>query len=493
VNSTWRRNVLLPLAVCGMEAAWLLPALQSVGAPFRGGQPVIAPELAAALLLLGAFAGRFFLKGNQGGDARIPMAVLLVGSGVGVVWWEHYATTVAFYNPAWVGDFVGGALGLFGRRLAVAGTLVALVMVWQRALALARSDLSFDDVQGYFRAAVLMYIALHLASMLFSPLGFPHFPVAAMTINGVLLFSCGLVAMAVARVEAAADARSVSDLAQNGQWAGVLAAAVFAEIALALVVLAVLSADVGALLAAPLALAANGLLWVAMGVLLGIAYGVSWILFAFQWLMQAFGLTPSLQQLTPPDFSALEDLRDPEKATQLFSPEVLLSIKALLLALGAVAMVAVLVWGLRRRRHSVRRDGDVVRESVFSWAGARADLRALWDLLWGRLLRRGNLAVSALTDRLPDVGERDDVPSFREAYRRLLRNARRSGLPRPAETTPHEWLAVWSRTRPAALPDLAAVTEGYERERYGERPADAAAATAAWRRTREALQRAESE
>jgi hypothetical protein len=155
--------------------------------------------------------------------------------------------------------------------------------------------------------------------------------------------------------------------------------------------------------------------------------------------------------------------------------------------LVAAAILLVLFTGvtrlvLRRRRRSAAGTSEE-RSSVLD---ANDLFQLLKSLLAARLLKRQAAPEDPLAGLRGDPRWAHTV-AIREIYARYLRWSRDRGVPRRAETTPseHERAVVGRIRGVGAQADLARMTAGYNRARYGAEPATAAEAATvrdAWRR-----------
>jgi hypothetical protein len=140
-------------------------------------------------------------------------------------------------------------------------------------------------------------------------------------------------------------------------------------------------------------------------------------------------------------------------------------------ALAFVIMVARLLrpmwprWSLRSE--PVHED----RDSVFTWRHLAAQIWAALAALLGRLRRRRPAEAEGQVVATP-TPSRPGAESVRQAYRRVLTAARRSGAGRAPNETP---LELEQRLASSLGPDTAVplreLTELYDHVRYGQVPA----------------------
>lgn len=105
---------------------------------------------------------------------------------------------------------------------------------------------------------------------------------------------------------------------------------------------------------------------------------------------------------------------------------------------------------------------------MWSWALFLAQLRWLWNALFGRLNAAARSVVSVRGAALHAAGALNDE-NIRLLYARMLRHAERLGCRRPVHVTPCEFVRPMSTCAPECSSGIAAISEVYERVRYGEK------------------------
>lgn len=146
-------------------------------------------------------------------------------------------------------------------------------------------------------------------------------------------------------------------------------------------------------------------------------------------------------------------------------------------ALIAAAVVVLLIRWLRRRprRSAVATATDEEeRDSVFSWEHLLEQIRSALRSLFTR--RRPAVAVAAAAP----VAERPALGAVREAYRRVLVEARQAGAGRrPPETTGELQIRLGAELDTGGAQSLGQLTGVYDAVRYGEVEAEAEAVAGA--------------
>jgi hypothetical protein len=229
----------------------------------------------------------------------------------------------------------------------------------------------------------------------------------------------------------------------------------------------------GLVLAGVLTPALVAALWAAFGSLLQILLAP--LVLLLQWLASllprfgpgAAGLPPGLFDRQPlGDLSELQRQAGPPP----WLVWLILGVFALL-AIGLVAVVirVLLAWtGARRQPDRLPEDGDAPSEAVGS---PRKDARALFGWLWGWLRRRLLGSPSSLREGR-GRGEAADLGSdARAAYRSLLAWARSQGVTRRESETTQQFRRRLDRHVPDATATFELITDVYESDRYGHKPA----------------------
>jgi hypothetical protein len=148
----------------------------------------------------------------------------------------------------------------------------------------------------------------------------------------------------------------------------------------------------------------------------------------------------------------------------------------------------------RRRDGASRAVED--RETLATWRDVwPAALRWLRGLFARCRAGTGHLAERLVAAPRPATPADQAIADARAAYRQLLALGHAHGLPRAPSQTPDEYHAAW-RNALAGEPAVAALTEAYDRARYGPAPAagpPADALRAALHHLGEQLERAAAE
>jgi len=458
---SWR-DELLYLLLALMEVAWFWPLLAALAS--LSGRSGAVPSVAGflALLLLALYLARLVLSWRL----DLTRSRVLVGYLAAVSFlialklqlYGHYG----WLDLAWLREALGDLLTLSFTPTAL--VIVTVAYVWWRGLRLGQEHPTMGAVYYRFQAGLVGLIAaLILSSQARIQLDVSPF------IFGY--FFCGLLAVAVVRLETMASGEKRTSL--GGYWLSVflvvtitvlglggLAAALFSYNTFQAVIAAFLK-----ILLPIYELLARVILAIVSVLFMIIYFFLSWLLSGSQ------TATPPPTPAPTPDF--LMEWQKQEAKLLNLPPALVTFLKAVV----AIAILALILFLLMRtlRRRRVRGAGGVeeIRESIWSSAEFWRGLRRLWQRLLDRLFGRRPVARPSYLSLLEKGEAYRASLSIRQIYARLLAWAAQHGLPRRPEETPYEYLGDLRRALPAATPDLRTITEAYVHVRYGDLPASA--------------------
>lgn len=341
--------------------------------------------------------------------------------------------------------------------------IAAVLFAWSRGTILERDDVTlniFDSVYSGFRRGVVMLAAsLALAAATGGAAGSRL--IAAGWGSVVAFFVAGLCALSLARIEEERRRGAGPDGAPpvRGEWVMTLlgVTAVVLVIGLGLAIL-VSPAAVAALTAA---------LNRAADLIVALLTPVIYLLFAImepilRWI---FALLPHQKQR--PNTTARGGQTDPLRALRMNGHAAQITHGVVIALVVAAALIAVWYAFAHRRAARDERDGDEVRESLWSWSLLGAALSHLLARLRGLFSRRHGDAEAA-PDSLA-VPAPIDRRSVRALYRRLLRRMALLGHARAPAETPQEYLGRLRRVVDDER-DVTLLTMAYMRVRYGDEP-----------------------
>jgi hypothetical protein len=194
--------------------------------------------------------------------------------------------------------------------------------------------------------------------------------------------------------------------------------------------------------------------------------GIGWVgQYIVNWLMSLFGNPKPFEQQ---EMGELGDAAD--KIVSGNMPAVILT----LLKWGLLVVIAgVIIYFLSRAifrywRGSQEKGYEEINESLFSWNGFGADVRAFLKNFTDRFQRNTKHIIPPLASTITE-------PRFleiREIYRGLLWEGDQSGYPRARSQTPFEYQAYLETRFSDQKVSLTAITHAYVSDRYGQIPAE---------------------
>jgi hypothetical protein len=353
--------------------------------------------------------------------------------------------------------------------------LVAVLFLWWRGLRLGQDTPTVVLAGLRFRAGVVIFVVFMFFFVLYITRDLTPYVVA--------FFFCGLMAVAMARVEEVTRLRGGQAVPLGRSWLGVLA----------LATLLVIGAGVGltSFLLGPLPGEVLGWLSPLWIVLIAILSFVMSLLVAVVAALAAAlaGLMPSMDLSFLSGLGQrLQELREGlTRAGENVSPEVM-EVMGNLRGLSLLACLGVMLVGtvltLQRLRVMQARRGEKTESTPArgKWA---AGLRGLLDEGAGGLAR--------LARRFGLGRELWLALSIRRIYAQMARLAAAQGYPRAPSETPYQYLSSLARAFPDGAKQTRRITEAYIGVHYGElpeTPEDLAAIRKAWTELRASVKTA---
>lgn len=469
--SPWPSRLSLALAQAGLEASLLAPWMLAVGA-LVGGGALLRWAVVAGILALGQICAGATLE-SQWPLRRVRACLGLTGLAAAAL-----AALASYPEQARLLLSAGGARLLAdpGWALQTApapvGALVAALVLWWRAIALARARRESEDVLAVLRWGLSALVALLLGVLITGgSLAVRLEASAGPAALGALCFGLGAMGLAAIRsAERRARARGVA-LDVHRRWLGVVLGAIGTILLLTVALAQALSLDLLASLAAGLRPLGELLLWILYGLLLATGVLVAVLVYVGRWLLSgAHAPAQPFSPMQPEDFSKLV-----QGPLRTLPPEVVVGLKWGAASLGAVLLLALVLSSVRRYLERDGGDASEERDSVWS---REEFLQALRFWLAGLLRRRGAGATAgAGGHRGASASVSPAARSVREAYRRFLVAGLQRGLPRHKTETPAEY-GRRAQSAFGAAPEVGALTRLYHLARYGEQSAEEDAAQA---------------
>ena len=345
-----------------------------------------------------------------------------------------------------VGNIIYGDLQT---AFALIMTFVFLVALWWRGTNLAHDEVTLDTVRTAFQWA----LAVLLASAVIDSL------VDEKIVSGFIVlgfFAVGLAGLALARLSSeSGDLQVVSR-----EWIIPIGAAVGAVLLLALVISGLGLGGLDDVTRALLRIVGKASEWMLRPILLGLGYIAEALVFFGMWLTSIMGggdlsgLNEAQEQLR----RFHEELEDVEGSGL---PQWVYSLLKWSVFLVAVTLIGWILFRVFRFRRLFKFSADVqeVRESLFTWGKANADLAGLVDGWWNNLVQRAT----------EENRREPDPENPREVYHRFLRISDSMGHPKGEGQTPREHQSDVPEELPAQPVDR--IVGGFHSSHYGNQAA----------------------
>ena len=332
---------------------------------------------------------------------------------------------------------------------AVALTFIFLVALWWRGTSLAHDEVTLDTVRNAFQWGLAVLIAAVVIDTL----------APARIVSGFLVlgfFGVGLIGLSLARFSAESSDVQI----MSREWFVPIGIAVGAVLLLALMISAVGMGGLDDVTRAILGFIGRISEWVIRPVLLGLGY-IAAVLVSFgSWLTSVMGggdlsgLNEAQEQLRR-FHESLEEVEGEGLPQWIYTLT-----KWTVFIIGSL-IVGFVLFRVFRFRRLFRLSGDVqeIRESLFTWDKANADLTGVIDNWWNSLVRKA----------MADDKAEPDPENPREVYHRLLTISENMGHPKEEGQTPREHQADISDELPPQPVDR--IVGGFHTAHYGNQPA----------------------
>ena len=345
-----------------------------------------------------------------------------------------------------VGKIIDGDLQT---AFAVILTFVFLVALWWRGTGLAHDEVTLDTVRTAFQWALAVLIGAVIIDAL-SP---------AEIVNGFLVvgfFAVGLFGLALARF----SAESADLQVMSREWFIPIGVAVGAVLLLALLISGVGLGGLDDVTRSVLAVIGRIGEWILRPVLLGLGYIAEALVVFGKWLTTIMGggdlsgLNEAQEHLR----RFHENLEDVEGSGL---PQWVYTLMKWTAFLIGVTVIGYILFRVFRFRRLFRLSGDVqeVRESLFTWDKANADLTGVIEGWWNNLVRRATA----------DDKAEPEPENPREVYHRFLSISDTVGHPRSEGQTPREHREDVVEELPEQPVDR--IVGGFHSAHYGNHPA----------------------
>ena len=329
--------------------------------------------------------------------------------------------------------------------LALALSFVFLAALWWRGTSLAHDEVTLDTVRTAFQWSLVVLVASVVIDSLI-----PEKVVGGFLVLG--FFAVGLLGLALARF----SAESADLQVMSREWFIPIGAAVGAVLLLALLISGLGLGGLDDVTRAVLRVIGRISEWLLKPILLGLGYIAEALVVFGKWLTTFMGggdlsgLNEAQEQLRR-FHESLEDVEGGGIPQWIYT---LLKWTVFLLGTLVIGFVLFRVFRFRRL---FRLGGDVqeVRESLFTWDKANADLAGMVEGWWNNLVRR------ATEEKKPEP----EPENPREVYHRFLRISDNMGHPKEDGQTPREHQGDVSEELPTQPVDR--IVGGFHSAHYG--------------------------
>jgi hypothetical protein len=463
-NFDWLAVVVFPLVLVLMDTFWVYPWLV-----WMGNFPVTHPRpplsLASVFLTLAAAVLVIRFLQRQNWPMRIMQAAI-VGCGlvfILLVLGIEYGNGYGFISSRWFAYF-GQAFGnIFKHPDPIVIAFPVLLYLWWRGTGLGQMTFNFENIYRSFLIRIAALIVLIIIWQMSASSGYFAGPGAGIGLDVIAVFFFGLLAITIAHLYTMRSAMPKEEAALTSvwRWLPIMLIVVGGMVVVVFVIAGILSPGFFTAVGHGLGVAFNFLWKIVNYIIIPFNYVFEAIIWVLRWLIARIPRGEPLTQNA--DNTSLGDIFG--KTTQSELPAgVMLAFKWLMI-IGIISVVIFILAKAVSRFRSRRAEEDIeeIHESIFSWRGLGADLRELLGMMGKRFQRQGAKAGPGYN--FDDESSPLDV---REAYRRLLWDASRSGLKKGRHETPAEYSRRLSPIVPDSHEPLTKLTDMYMDVRYGE-------------------------
>ncbi len=345
-----------------------------------------------------------------------------------------------------VGKLISGDLET---AFALAMSFLFLVALWWRGTSLAHDEVTLDTVKSSFQWSLATLIAAVVIDAMVSPDIVGGFMVLG-------FFGVGLFGLSLARF----STESADLQAMSREWLIPISLAVGAVLVLALLISGLGMGGLDDVTRAILRFLGQVSEWLLRPILLGLGYVAEALVIFGKWLTSVMGggdlsgLNEAQEHLR----RFHEELEDVEGSG---IPQWIYTLLKWIVFLAASLAIGFVLFRVFRFRRLFKLSGDVqeVRESLFTWDKANADLGGLIEGWWNNLVRK------AMADDKSEPEPEDP----RDVYHRFLSISETMGRPKGEGQTPREHQPEVLDTLPAQPVDR--IVGGFHSAHYGKRQA----------------------
>jgi Domain of unknown function (DUF4129) len=473
----WISDVFPPLAVILMEVfslcAWLI---------FIGSLPMVThvrPPLGfwSLLFLLGGsfLVNRFFLK-RKWPIAWIQITIMACGLvAIFLALRIEYAAGFSLFGGQWFSVYGNQVISFFTKYPPFVFAIIAGLYLWWRGISLARSRLYFEDIYHSFviqLAALVFLIIIWSFTYKTGPL---KNITSSIGIYVVGFFFFGLLALALTNLRIIQEKfRKKGELSKNfgRRWLTTILIVIGGVVLLGIGFASIFSTQFIALLGKGMNSISGAYSYIIYYLLLAVGLLVTLFYYVGEFLIYLLTLGKTSK---PQDFNSTPLVPQPNKKNVqgAFSPQFILIIKLVVLALIVFGVIFLISRAIQRQhRKELTEDVEEEQESLWSWAGIKADLLVFFKAIFQLFKRKKKPAPANVA---ADWQVEDDIErrlNIREIYQHLLWHGSRLKIPREKYETPSEYARRLGQVVPDGKEPLDEITGFYLDARYGDHPAE---------------------
>ncbi len=364
-------------------------------------------------------------------------------------------------------SYIGGDISF------VIGAAAYSVFLLWRSISVTAQLPSMETLHRRFLLGLVAVLMAFAFAMVTDESGDDRQPLVSLGVYGVAYFGAGMLSVALANlrnIRREMQRRSDDTAPSLRQWMVVPVAVVTAMVTVSLLVSAVFSFDIAALLLIPITLVAKG---VTVIILYGIIWPLGFVAGGLIWLLQKLGgeVEPEpdadggAPELTDEGPSFVE-----ENAGYMLPDSVVLAIEWVVGIIAAIIVILILRKALSKfHRGSKDENEEGESESLGAWEGVKSDLRTFLATILGWFRRKRDPAAQPPPVPASVTASSEDLREFtiKEIYQGLLWEGGAIGRPRRTAETPYEYEGRMEPLDTTQEHALDAITEAYVASRYG--------------------------
>jgi len=465
---------LLPAVIVLLELLWSYSALVAVSEwGWIGWASPPLSLLGAATLAAGALAPSMLAENGKWNAERLrafilPFQVVLVVVVIRIDMSGGYG----LFDFDWF-SYVGSDISFL-----LGAAAYSVFLLW-RGISVTIDLPTIETLHRRFLLGLAAVLLAFVFAMITDESGDSRHPMVSLGVYGVAYFGAGMVAIALANlrnIRREMIRRSDDDAPSIRQWMAFPLIVVTVMVLVSLLVSAIFSFDIAALLLIPITLIAKGVTAI---LLYGIIWPLGFVAGGLIWLLQKLGgqVNPEPEpgggapELTEEGASFPED-----NAGYVLPDSVVIAVEWTVGIIAAIVVILILYKALSKfRRGEKDEEEEGSSESLGAWAGVKGDLRSFLSIIFGWFKRKRDPESQPMPvpDSVTAAAEDQREFTIKEIYQGLLWEGGAIGRPRRNAETPYEYEGRIEPLDTTQEHALDAITEAYVASRYGGQEPDA--------------------